>query len=96
MSRTRRGEKLVDKLFRSPRGNAKARAEGCRPNAVPPNPWEDLPPSAENHAPWEAAIRMKRQHRTMEQAIAKLKSKWRLPRKTAERLVKQAYSHELP
>ena len=92
MSRTRRNARgsFYHDCRRS-KGYKRAMAEGARKGAIPPPPREVGPVDPEVHIPLKAMRRMKAKGVSWEEAVQRVKKKWRVSQDVAVRIAELVY-----
>jgi len=64
--------------LRSPRGHRRAKLAKVRRGALPPNPWDDVPPCPSTQIPYKVAFALHKKGWEYEKVIKHLKYKYKL------------------
>lgn len=73
---------------RNPKGRKKAIQNGCRPKAIPPSSWDDIPIDKQCWRPWKiGGLLVDQGLLSTSEIIKKLMKKFNLKYKEAEKIV---------
>jgi len=79
-----------ESMHRKPKGHKQAIINGARKKAIPPDSWEDLNHDDEVFMPFQAAVRMIDKGEDKDTIIKRIRQKYKLSQRQAERIVANA------